>query len=360
MNNTIQKININSITMNPNNIRKNYKEEDLLALTNSIKQIGILVPLILKPDKDTPDKYLILAGHRRFMAAKKAGVTEIPYIISPNETINDTETMLIENIFREELPPMEVAKALKTLYDEYGSYSKISKNTGLSTSFIRSRIYFVEELTTDVQEKLSNGLIKPNQIIEARPIKNSKPQLFDLIMRNCENNVLNNAMKIRSLVKHIKENEAKIDDAIATALINTKISEVESEYLLSINDIDIRNNVLSKIIDEDYSLQEAISFGNSLIYRKNTSEYPILNPTKIKNTNEYITYTILKICDKLSELNNTLNLDELDIEIKTNLNKYLKLITSDIDKFTILLENGIDDTTFNRKNLFKVIIGGKN
>lgn len=360
MDNTIQKININSISMNPNNIRKKYKEEDLLALTNSIKQTGILVPLILKPDKNKPGKYIILAGHRRFIAAKKAGVTEIPYIISLNETINDTETMLIENIFREELPTMEVAQALKTLYDEYGSYNRISRNTGLSPSFIRSRIYFVEELGADVQEKLSNGSIKPNQIIEARPIKSSKPQLFDLIVKNCENNVLNNAMKIRALVKHIKENEAKIDDSIATALIDTKISEVESEYLLSIDDIDIRNSVLSKIIDEDYSLQEAISFGNSLIYKKNISEHPISPPTKVNNTNEYVTYTILKICDKLSELNNTLNLDKLDIEIKTNLNKYLKLITSDIDKFTILLENNINDTTFNRKNLFKLIIGGKN
>lgn len=355
----IENIDIESIVVNKDNIRRECNEDDLTSLANSIKKAGIIVPLILKADKSNPGKFIILAGHRRYLAARKAGVTQLPYITCNNENLSDKEIMLIENVHREELPVMEVAKTLKALYEEYGSYTKISQNTGLSLSFIRSRISFVNELDTKTQEKLSNGALKPNQIIEARPIKAIDEKYFNLILKNCEDNILNNAMKIRHIVKFIKENQNKIDDVLVNALINTEISETECEYLLTIDDTDIRNVVLYKITNENYKLSKAIELGNSLIYEKNTAKSLQLNLHDTNTAYEYVTNTLMKICDKFSELNHNLKLDQLDNETKGELKKYLRLITHDIDRFIQMLENGIVKDTSCRKNLFKVIIGGK-
>ena len=109
-------VNINKVEPNRDQPRKNFDEDALLELSESIKQFGVLQPLLVQ-DKDT--YYEIVAGERRWRAAKMAGMKEIPIIIKSLTPREMVEVSLIENIQREDLNPIEEAIAFKRLLTEF-------------------------------------------------------------------------------------------------------------------------------------------------------------------------------------------------------------------------------------------------
>ena len=109
-------VNINKVEPNKEQPRKNFDEDALLELSESIKQFGVLQPLIVQ-DRDT--YYEIIAGERRWRAAKLAGVKEIPVIVKKLTPQEMVEISLIENIQREDLNPIEEAIAYKRLLTEF-------------------------------------------------------------------------------------------------------------------------------------------------------------------------------------------------------------------------------------------------
>ena len=113
----IHKLKLIEIEPNRNQPRKKFDEEALEELANSIKEYGLLQPIIVTK-KD--DYYEIVAGERRWRACKKAGLTEIPAIIRDDDERRNKEIALIENIQREDLNPIEKAMGIKSLMDDYG------------------------------------------------------------------------------------------------------------------------------------------------------------------------------------------------------------------------------------------------
>ena len=110
-------IKISIIEQNTNQPRKKFDEESMKELTQSIKDHGVLQPILLRKKGQM---YEIIAGERRWRAAKEAGLKEIPAVIREMDSIEASETSLIENIQREDLGSIEEAKAYKKLIDEYG------------------------------------------------------------------------------------------------------------------------------------------------------------------------------------------------------------------------------------------------
>ena len=113
----VQNIKITKIEPDKEQPRKRFDEEKLDELANSIKQYGVIQPIIVTL-KD--DYYQIIAGERRWRAAKKAGLTEIPCLVRTKTEQENREIALIENIQRENLNPIEKAKGLRRLLDDYG------------------------------------------------------------------------------------------------------------------------------------------------------------------------------------------------------------------------------------------------
>ena len=107
---------INDVEPNKNQPRRTFNEDSLIELSESIKQHGIVQPLVVAKQKDY---YEIIAGERRWRAAKIAGLKEVPVIIKDYSPQEIMEVALIENIQREDLNPIEEAKAYKNLIDEY-------------------------------------------------------------------------------------------------------------------------------------------------------------------------------------------------------------------------------------------------
>ena len=132
-------VKISSIIANEKQPRKNFNEEELSQLTESVKQYGILQPLLVKKEGE---KYRIIAGERRYRAAKEAGLKEIPVVIRDYTSQQAAEVSIIENVQRADLNPMEEAMAYQMLIDDYGLKQeeiagKVSKNRTTITNALR-------------------------------------------------------------------------------------------------------------------------------------------------------------------------------------------------------------------------------
>jgi len=154
-NNNVQKINISQIVPNPLQPRKNFKDEELKELSSSIKNQGLIQPIIVKPTND--NQFQIIAGERRWRACQLNGMHEVDCVIKDLDDINVLEAALIENIQREDLNVIEEANAYKGLIDVKGiNNENLAKLIGKSSSHV-SNILRLLDLDKKIQEMVING-----------------------------------------------------------------------------------------------------------------------------------------------------------------------------------------------------------
>ena len=154
-NNNIQKINISQIIPNPSQPRKNFRDAELKQLSLSIKNQGLIQPIIVKPLTD--NQFQIIAGERRWRACQLNGIHEVDCVIRDLEDVNVLEAALIENIQREDLNVIEEANAYKGLVDIKGiNNEKLAKLIGKSSSHV-SNLLRLLDLDKKIQEMLING-----------------------------------------------------------------------------------------------------------------------------------------------------------------------------------------------------------
>ncbi len=145
--------------------RKIFDEENLNDLTNSIKQRGILQPIIVRKLNNDQSKYEIVAGERRWLAAQKAGLHNVPVIITEIDDLKSLEFAIVENVQRHDLSPLEEAQGYKRLIDEFSyDQEKVSKFIGKSrthiTNLLRILTLPVEVIKLLENRKLSAGHAK--------------------------------------------------------------------------------------------------------------------------------------------------------------------------------------------------------
>ena len=159
------KVSISSITPNKNQPRKLFDKDALDELTNSIKDRGIIQPLIVRKSSDQNDKYELIAGERRWQAAQSAGLHEVPVVIIEADNLKSLEFAIIENVQRKDLNPIEEAESYKNLIENFGyDQEKVSKFIGKSRSHITNslRLLTLPEKLIDLirLERLSQGHAK--------------------------------------------------------------------------------------------------------------------------------------------------------------------------------------------------------
>ena len=163
--NSNNKISISSIVPNKNQPRKLFEKESLHELSNSIKERGIIQPLIVRKSENQEDKYEIIAGERRWQAAQSAGIHEVPVVIIEADTLKSLELAIIENVQRKDLNPIEEANGYKSLIDEFSyDQEKVSKFIGKSRSHVANYLRLLtlpEEVIKLISEnKISHGHAK--------------------------------------------------------------------------------------------------------------------------------------------------------------------------------------------------------
>ena len=145
--------------------RKNFDEANLEDLTNSLKERGMIQPIIVRKSNNENSKFEIIAGERRWLAAQKAGIHNVPVVITEADDLKSLEFAIVENVQRHDLNPLEEAQGYKRLIDEFFyDQEKVSKFIGKSRSYITNSLRILT-LPDDViklieSKKLSTGHAK--------------------------------------------------------------------------------------------------------------------------------------------------------------------------------------------------------
>ena len=135
------KVPIKDISRNKFQPRKHFSKESLDELTNSIRERGVIQPIIVRPEKSSDGKYEIIAGERRWLASQNAGLHEVPVVILNVDDEKSLEFAIVENVQRQDLNPIEEAKGYQKLIDNFNyNQEKLSKFIGKSRSYIANSL----------------------------------------------------------------------------------------------------------------------------------------------------------------------------------------------------------------------------
>ena len=145
--------------------RKNFDETNLEDLTNSIKERGMIQPIIVRKSNKENSKFEIIAGERRWLAAQRAGIHNVPVVITEADDLKSLEFAIVENVQRHDLNPLEEAQGYKRLIDEFSyDQEKVSKFIGKSRSYITNSLRILtlppEVIKLIESQKLSTGHAK--------------------------------------------------------------------------------------------------------------------------------------------------------------------------------------------------------
>jgi ParB family chromosome partitioning protein len=135
------KLPVSDLIPNKYQPRKNFDEANLEDLTNSIKERGMIQPIIIRKSKSGNSKFEIIAGERRWLAAQRAGIHNVPVVITEADDLKSLEFAIVENVQRHDLNPLEEAQGYKRLIDEFSyDQEKVSKFIGKSRSYITNSL----------------------------------------------------------------------------------------------------------------------------------------------------------------------------------------------------------------------------
>ena len=178
------KLSLSDIVPNPYQPRKDFDEDNLKDLTQSIKERGVIQPIIVRKSNSGNSKYEIIAGERRWQAARKAGLHDIPVVVTDVDDLKSLEFAIVENVQRQDLNPLEEAQGYKRLIDEFSyDQEKVSKFIGKSRSYITNCLRLLNlplEVLKLIEEKklsfghakiivgLDNAFFVANKIIEKK------------------------------------------------------------------------------------------------------------------------------------------------------------------------------------------------
>ena len=209
-------ISISSIIPNKNQPRKLFEKDALDELTNSIKERGIIQPLIVRKSDDQDDKFELIAGERRWQAAQSAGLHEVPVIIIEADNLKSLELAIIENVQRRDLNPIEEAESYKNLIENFQyDQEKVSQFIGKSRSHISNCLRLLtlpEKLIQMIRnDKISQGHAKILIGLDNALLLADKIVKKNLSVRQTE-----------SLVRILKSGSKKIFKSKDTNIISTE------------------------------------------------------------------------------------------------------------------------------------------
>lgn len=180
----VKPIPLAQISPNPDQPRKTFNDAELNDLAESIKEKGVLVPIILRSVQNKPYLYEIVAGERRYRAAQRAGLSEIPALVKTLSDQNAMEIALIENVQRENLNPIEEAEGFQNLMEKCQySLEDVSRLIGKSVSYIRN-LMRINGLPESVKQLIKDGKISASHARTIAVSENPEQLAHDIINNN--------------------------------------------------------------------------------------------------------------------------------------------------------------------------------
>ncbi len=181
----VQKVSVTALTPNPHQPRSTFDEEALAGLAESIKQHGILQPLVVTPNGE--GKYAIVAGERRWRAAQLAGESKVPVIVRTTKELERLEIALVENVQRVDLSPLEQAVSIESLHQQFSmTYEAIAKRLGKASSTVNNIVRLLQ-LPKDSRQALADGQIfegHARAILSLKDMPDKQAELLTNIKRH--------------------------------------------------------------------------------------------------------------------------------------------------------------------------------
>ena len=230
------KMTISDLIPNKYQPRKNFNKSNLDDLTNSIKERGVLQPIIVRRSLEQNNKYEIIAGERRWLAAQKAGLHDVPVVVTEADDLRSLEFAIVENVQRQDLNPLEEAQGYKRLIDEFSyDQEKVSKFIGKSRSYISNSLRILT---------LPNDVIK---LIETEQLSTGHAKIL-VGLENASfvaNKIIEKKLSVRqaeSFVQLFKNKKQKFKNTKDTNILSLELS-VSNKIGLN---VDIQNNKRNK------------------------------------------------------------------------------------------------------------------
>ena len=233
-NNVTNRVAISDLIRNPYQPREAFDEAKLEELANSIKKNGIIQPIAVRPTKSEAGKYEIVAGERRWLAAQKAGLHDIPVNVLDLSDVESLEVAIVENIQRDDLNPIEEAKGYKRLSEEFKyDHENISKLMSKSRSHISNTLRLLT-LPADVISMIEEGTLTSGQARPLIGLINASAVAEEIVTKNYS------ARKVEYLVKS-KKNKTINDNAYDSNIVNAQ-ERIENILGLKVKILNKKNN----------------------------------------------------------------------------------------------------------------------
>ena len=248
---------ISDLSRNPYQPRQSFIEEKLEELTNSIKKNGIIQPIAVRPSKTENGKYEIVAGERRWLAAQRAGLHEIPVTILDLSDVESLEVAIVENIQRDDLNPIEEARGYKRLSEEFKyDHDSISKLMSKSRSHVSNTLRLLT-LPPDIIAMLEEGTLTSGQARPLIGISNASEIAEEIVSKNYS------ARKVEYLTRNKKSSSKEKN--VDTNILKTQ-ERIEKKLGLKVNILNKKNN--SGKITIEYKDLEQFEYVENLLTKR--------------------------------------------------------------------------------------------
>lgn len=261
-NDSVQLISVNNLIAGVYQPRKHFDQDQLLELSNSIRENGIIQPIIVRK-ADERGTFEIVAGERRFKAAKMAGLHKVPVIIKDIDNIQALEFAIIENVQRADLSPIEEAQGYKQLMSEFDyTQEQVAKKIGCSRSHI-ANILRLLSLPTEVQHLLDQGKISFGH---AKVIMNSE-NVLELAKQIVENN-----WTVRDIETMFKNDKLEVELKSSSIKKTSSVLKNKASKSQSVKHIELKLKKLfpENLVKAEYSSQN--KKGKITIFFKNLKD----------------------------------------------------------------------------------------
>ena len=258
--NNINKLLISDLVSNKFQPRKIFDEEKLLELSNSIKEMGVIQPIIVRKSNDKNSKYEIIAGERRWLAAQKAGLNEVPVVITNVDDLKSLEFAIIENVQRNDLNAIEEARGYQRLIKEFAyDQEKVAKFIGKSRSHIANFLRLLI-LPDNILKLIENKKLSVGHAKILIGLDNIEFVVSKIIKKNLSVRQAENFVKIFKIKKNqtnpqknsnIRALEASIREKIGLNVYIKNKKNNNGSIILEYKDFDQLNKII-EIIKSNY------------------------------------------------------------------------------------------------------------
>lgn len=207
----LRNLEIKTIVPNPNQPRIHFDEDSLAELAESIRVVGVLQPILVRPAKgSTIGSFELIAGERRWRAAQRAGLTTIPALVRESDDVSSVEQALVENLHRQDLTPLEEAAAFKQLLDDFSmTHEQIAEKVGKARSAITNSLRLLS-LPPSIQQLLADGRLSGGHARALLGVTDKATQ--ELLARRCANE----GWTVRAVEDAVRESTGRVGKTTST------------------------------------------------------------------------------------------------------------------------------------------------